>query len=344
MPTEGIIPSLATLFAEIEQAQTPEAARTGTVQRRIPSSSPCDLFAGVQKPANIRLFIARFHADALPADYELPAFRGLDIHVQHEAEGGMERLTATVRAPQAAWNDIFTSLAEDIARAVGSPTEESEAALALQRRLYQWQRLLQKTSVSGLTEDQQQGLYGELWCLRSVVLSVLPTPVALTAWTGPEATDRDFQFVGAIALEVKTTRSSGTPMLSISSERQLDDTGLNALYVLHLALEKLQDTGETLPQIVAILRSLCAADPLAQMRFENKLLDAGYLDTQASRYRNAGYVLHGVHLYHVQEGFPRIVPQQLLPGVGSVRYAVSAAACQPFATDLQTFAAQLGAL
>lgn len=343
MPTEGSITSLATLFAEIEQAHMPEAIRTGTVQRRLPAASTCDLFIGVQKPTNVRLLIVRFNANALPTDYDLPTFRSLDIQVQHEAEGSTERLTATVRAPQTAWNDIFTSLAEDIARAVGSQTSENEAAHVFKSRLLQWQLLLQKTGTTGLTAEQQQGLYGELWCLREIVLPTLSVFPAVTAWTGPEATDRDFQFVGATALEVKTTRSSGTQILSISSERQLDDTGINSLYLLHLPLEKMQNAGETLPQIVAVLRNTFGSSPLALVLFEDKLLNAGYLATQAALYQNAGYTLHGVHLYQVQEGFPRITPLQLLPGVGRVRYEIDAVACQSYSADLSAFSAHLGA-
>ena len=343
MPTEGIVTPLATLFAEIEQAQMPEAIRTGTMQRRIPSDSMCDLFIGVQKPANVRLLIARFDADVLPDGYDLPAFKSLDIQVRRETEGTTERLTATVRAPQAAWNDIFTSLAEDIARAVGSQTSESEAARIFRSRLLQWQLLLQKTGTAGLTEEQQQGLYGELWCLREIVLPALPSHSAVMAWTGPGGTDRDFQFVGAIALEVKTTRSSGTPALSISSERQLDDTGLQALYLLHLPLEKMQGAGETLPQIVAVLRSLLRPNPLTMAIFEDRLLNAGYLETQSALYQQTGYTTHGINLYRVQESFPRIIPQELLPGVGGVRYTISTAACQPFAADIHAFRTQLGA-
>ncbi len=344
MPTDGTVTPLAALFAEIEQAQMPEAIRTGTVQRRIPSRSSCDLFVGVHKPANVRLLTAIFDVRALPDMYDLPAFRSLEIQVQREREGHTERLTATVRSPHSVWNDIFTSLAEDIARTVGSQTDESEAARIFRGRLLQWQTLLQKTSATGLTEKQQQGLYGELWCLREVVLPALSASSAIAAWTGPEAADQDFQFVGAAALEVKTTRSSATPLLSISSERQLDDTGLKSLHLLHLSLEKMQGAGETLPQIVAGLRSLLEAFLPAHALFEDKLLNAGYLETQSALYQNAGYMLHGVHLYRVTEGFPRITPHELMPGVERVRYEVGTAACQSYATDLRTFAEYLGAL
>ena len=337
MPTEAI----AAIYTEIELAQLPDETRSGVVRRRIPSQSPCDLLIGVQKPANVRLLTVRFRASAVPVPYELPEFRSLEMQVQQEMESGAERLSITLRAPQSAWNDIFTSLTEDITRAVGSQTEENTAAQVFQRRLQQWQMLLQKTGVSGLTEERQQGLYGELWCLREIVLPEMQPATSLVAWTGPEAADRDFQFVDGIGVEVKTTRIAAPQTLAISSERQLDDAGLNALYLLHLSAERTQEAGETLPQIIASLHNTLSADPLASSLFAEKLLGAGCLDVHFARYKHTGYRIRDVHLYRVREGFPRITPQDISAGIGSVRYVVSAAACVPFTVDISTLTAQI---
>lgn len=343
MQTELTTSSLASLFTEIEQSVHSSSDRQGVMRRRLPSSSSCELFVGVSKPSNTRLLIVRFHVDHLPQKFDLPDFRSLEVQIQNETEGSSELLTVTFKPSQLVWNDIFTSLAEDISHSVGTQTDENLAALAFQSRLYQWQRLLQKTGVAGLTDEQQQGLYGELWCLRELILPAISQCHALKSWTGQEATDRDFQFDDSIALEVKTTRSTGSPVMKIASERQLDDLGLKALYLLHLSLEKMNGAGETLPQIVTTLRQLFASDPLTTVLFEDKLLNAGYLETHSARYEVAGYTLHDTNIYLVRDGFPRITPRNLALGVGNVEYAVTVAACQSFTTSILTLSEQIGA-
>jgi hypothetical protein len=289
----------------------------------------------------VRELTVRFHDQVIPANYDLPEFRGLDVSREQETIKNVRWLKISIRSPQAAFNEIFTSLAEDIARVVGKQTEEAEAAMTFRYRLYQWQKLLLKTGIAGLTQEQQQGLYSELWCLHELLLPVMSASAAIKAWTGPELTDRDFQFAHAIALEVKSSRSSGAPILTISSERQLDDIGLDALYLLHLSLEKLLGAGETLPEIVSTLRNIFSSDSYASVLFENKLFDAGYMDAHAVKYNTVSYTLHAINLYRIQDGFPRITPEMLMPGIGSVRYTIASSDCQPFTADLQAFKSQI---
>ncbi len=341
MPTDSSPPSLSLLFTEIEQATPPYSSQSGIVRRRIPTSSSCDLFIGVQKPANIRLLSVRIRANALPEIYDLPEFKSLDIQVHSEIENHIERETITLLSPKSEWNDIFTSLAEDISASVGRQEDGAQAAVTLLRRLYQWQRFLEKAGVNGLNEEQQQGLYGELWCMREIILPVLNTYSAISAWTHPEAANRDLQFAAAIAIEVKTTRSTGPQVLTISSERQLDDTGLNALHLLHLSLEHMRGAGETLSQIIECLRSLTAVDAISGSFFEDKLIAAGYLDIHSTKYQSEGYAQHEIHCYLVDEGFPRIISQDLLEGVGNVCYVVSAAACLPFVVETNVLKEQI---
>ena len=341
MPTNGGSKPIEAIFKEIEEAQVSSSVQSGVVYRRIHPNSSCDLFVGIRKPLNTRLFVARFHVSAIPDVFDLPEFRSLEVIVHREFEGDTEMLTATISSPQTVWNDIFTSLGEDIARAVSNASEESGAANAFRRRLQQWQVLLQRTGTAGLTVEQQQGLYGELWCLRELLLPHLEPEVAVRAWLGPESADQDFQFVSGVAVEVKTTRSAEPQTLAISSERQLDDASWKALFILHISLDRAHGAGETLPQAIDALTSMLAFTPGALAAMQDKLLTAGYLDLHTDRYRDVGYTIHTTHIYRVFDGFPRIVESDLAPGVGHVRYVISAAACLPFTANIETVAAEI---
>ena len=330
MPNDDAAFSLAELFTELEQAQVPTDTAQSIVRRRVPTANPCDLLIGIQKPDNARTLIARFRTSALPTPYEFPEFKSLRLQIQYEMENGVEKTAVVLHTVQTSANDVFTSLVEDVCRVTASEVQEEQAAIAFQRRLLQWQLLLQKAGSSGLTEEEQQGLYGELYCLKQVILSCLQPIASVFSWTGPEATAKDFQFAQGVALEVKTTLAKEPQHITISSEKQLDDNGLNRLFLMNVSVERVQNAGETLPDLVESIKSVVAVDPAASSLLNEKLLTVGYADVYASRYKSTGYVLRKLRCFHVQQGFPRLVENNLPDGVGNVRYFVSVAACQPF--------------
>ena len=325
--------NIAALYQELEQ-QTVRAGTAGTLERRIPTLSACDLFVGVQKPSNSRSLRVRFSSGVAAQPQQVPKFRGLEIQQHSAVEDGREYLSVVLRAANPAFGSVFTSLAEDVARHVGQIGDEGQAAGAFFGRLLQWQRLLERQGAEGLTPEEQRGLYGELWFLREHVIPALPLTEAVGAWTGPERTAKDFQFPGS-AVEVKTTTARQHQNLQITSEKQLDDAGLNALFLCHLSLEAAQGTGESLPEIVAALRHSTGGSPLAAQSLEDRLLEAGYLDVHGALYRAVGYLMREVNLYRVQDGFPRIVERDLLAGVGDVRYSISAAECRHHAASAE---------
>jgi hypothetical protein len=331
--------NVAALFQELEQ-QSIQSGATGTLERRIPTRSTCDLFVGVQKPGNTRSFRVRFASKAAQHPGQMPQFRGLELREQSSIEAGREYFSLVLKAATPTFGSVFGSLAEDVARHVSQIDDEEEAAVAFFGRLLQWQRLLERQGAEGLTSEEQRGLYGELWFLREHVLTVIPQPSALSAWTGPERTSKDFQFPGC-AVEVKTTSARQHQYLQITSEKQLDDTGLNGLFLCHLSLDIAQGTGETLPQIVAALRRSIANSSAAVQILEDRLLEVGYLGIHESTYEAAGYLLRDVHLYRVRSGFPRIMERDLLPGVGDVRYSISAAECRHYAVSAQEMHASI---
>ena len=326
--------NLEPIFQEMEAEDSP---RSGSYQRRVLAESPGAIYIGVTKPGNVRLARFLFATTSLPSEYDLPDFRVLGASLETEGDRSVVLLTAS----QAGFNEVFTSLVEDVARRVSREPDEATAAIALRNRLLQWQRLLQKDRWNGLTDEEQRGLYGELCSLEDIVLVALAPLEAVRCWTGPEGTAKDFQFHGAVALEVKTSLARPPHTIAISSERQLDDTGLSALYLLHRLVDAQRGAGETLPARVARLRQNLGGDPAALALFEESLETAGYFDLHAGRYESVGFTSRGTHLYRVSEGFPRLTEASLVPGVGNVQYLISASACAGFQVSLSELADRL---
>ena len=72
---------------------------------------------------------------------------------------------------------------------------------------------------------------------------------------------------------------------------------------------------------------------MASIKFSEKLIEAGYIEDHADRYK-AGYALRSGRAYRVREGFPRLTAANLPEGVGDLSYTVVVAACEPFRTTI----------
>ena len=91
------------------------------------------------------------------------------------------------------------------------------------------------------------------------------------------------------------------------------------------------------PMRCSIQRTTLSSDLLALATFNDRLLDRGWLDAHASRYEARRWMVRGERTYQVRRGFPRLVEVDLPTGVGDVNFAVSLAACEPFATQASGF-------
>ncbi len=139
--------------------------------------------------------------------------------------------------------------------------------------------------------------------LQTLLLPALGPSVALAGWKGPEGAHQDFQYAAAW-IEVKTTLAKQPQSVRITSERQLDDTHVAALFLHVFALEAQAEGADTLPARVAALRSALGASPAAREVFEDGLLAAGYRDLDAPRYAAPGYAVRRADTFRVAPGFP----------------------------------------
>jgi len=133
----------------------------------------------------------------------------------------------------------------------------------------------------------------------------------------------------------------------ITSERQLDTTGVGDLF-LHVVVvderevsPESENPGLSLPALITVIRAALAADTMALVEFNDRLIEAGWIDLQAARYEGRRLTPRQELTFRVTGDFPRLTEQQLPAGVGDVDYALSLAACTPFAVSPTEMAAAL---
>jgi hypothetical protein len=142
-------------------------------------------------------------------------------------------------------------------------------------------------------------------------------------------------------VEVKSSAANEPQVVPVHGERQLDDSELTALFVIHLSLEPLRDAGESLLAIVSALRDSVRGGPSAG-QFEDRLLASGFADVHAGAYSRTGYALRRTSVLRVRTGFPRITEADLPDGVGSVRYSLAIDACRDFEVTTAELGSALG--
>jgi hypothetical protein len=182
---------------------------------------------------------------------------------------------------------------------------------------------------------ERRGLFGELYVLKRLLDAGLPALSVVSAWTGPLHSHQDFQFPDT-AIEVKTTSAKQPQSLPITSERELDPTGVGHLFLVHTSLdERRGGQGDTLISMADRVRADVGNDARATTLLDQLLLTAGLLTDHRSVYDEPHYSIRECRMFTVGDGFPCITERDLPPGVGDVRYLIQTGALPQFECDWQ---------
>ena len=305
-------------------------AGNGYVQRLISSKSSLDLYLAIERPSNRRMFLFAANRRAFKNQRVLSNSKGLELRKLQSSLYGADNLAYQVILTDAVFNDIFSTLLQDLCDRATSCMTQEEGIAAILNRLSEWQQFLSRRSPAGLTDEEQRGLYGELFFLRRLIEAGFIDQVGISCWTGPTGADQDFQF-GRIGVECKVSLAAQNQELLVSNERQLDGRSYQRLFIFHLALATRAGSGDTLPQAVNSVRVLLSGANLVD--FESQLLVGGYLDAHRDRYDEISYFVREENYFEVRDDFPRIVEPELRRGVGRVQYSISVPVCKEFAVS-----------
>jgi hypothetical protein len=321
----------------IEQLWNEMEAEGGSVWRmrlaRKEGAHP--LVVALDPHTHSRVLLVAVPGVTLPPRREWPECRGLEwltISLEGVAYWG-------VRLRDATSTDVFAALARDLDDRLATASGPENAAAGLFGRLKCWQQFLRAWQ-DGMSLEARRGLWGELHVLHVYMLPVLGPTLAVTGWKASTAAHQDFQFPHA-AVEIKTSSAKQPQSIRITSERQLDETGVGTLF-LHVVIVDEREVsttastpGQSLPAVIAAIRTALASDPSALALFNDRLFDRGWLDAQTARYEDRRLTVREEITCRVVAGFPRILESDLQIGVGDVNYALNLAACMPFAVSHQ---------
>jgi hypothetical protein len=258
--------------------------------------------------------------------------RGADVSSSQDRETAT--VTFDVVAHDASFSSVFIELASALLEDARRATNAREALTIILRRLHVWARFFAARG-DGFSRAAELGLIGELLCLQAL-RSVVGLSRAAEAWVGPTGAPHDF-LGGSGAVEVKLSTSAAPERFRITSARQLDDTPMPVLFLYATLAQEAPGGPVSLATLVRELRAALEADaPSVLARFEDNLVNAGYISTDEEDAHRIRLVVHQSALLRVSGEFPRIRPAELRPGVDAVSYEVPWSAIAPYRVPLET--------
>lgn len=297
-----------------------------TVFRKFAESTVCDAFVGLEGQSGRRFFAIDSEGAEIQEE-ELPTPQGFQVSLSTSGITRSGRSLLMV-LDDAQYSNEFNALISEVVDSANEGAAPADAVLLVIETVRRWQRFLEVVKPDGLSFEAQIGLAGELMVIRDFLVPSIGSGQAIRAWKGPLQDSKDIQSNNS-AVEIKTTIQAVPQTIRISSELQLDDSGLNKLFLVLNSIELTHDAGESLPELVDDLSGM-AAEVGASQYLGQMLFEAGYHDIHAHMYLSSHYLPRTITGFQVTPGFPRLIEDQLPEGVGSLNYSISLSHCSQF--------------
>jgi len=234
-----------------------------------------------------------------------------------ELDKGRESDAIQIALRNMSFEPIFVWFSQDLANRLIDKSA-SEAEEILEQCLAEWSEAFRVLPDSGMRRQAQQGLFAELLFLESVLIAK-DVESGVLAWNSQNSV-HDFQ-IGATAWEVKSF-GGRREEVRISSEDQLDGTGLESLILVVVSLKVSDKSGTTVPEIVDRILSHMDQGTDLDLHFRTGLAKYGYVD-ESSIHEAFYFTPRTLAQYQVDGNFPRITGDNLPSAIHNVRYALS---------------------
>ena len=278
----------------------------------------CQLMVARRFPGNEESLLAHFPMVKIPVAEKLPEGHGFTIERVDPHCDGTTWLALTRK--ESGSIELFVAMIGDVVGVMDTEAASGEERLLtiFLRRVRAWQEFMRK-GVQGLEPEAEIGLIGELSFLGAMIVSGIPTPLAVESWVGPLDGIQDFE-VGTGAVEVKATLSATGFPAKIGSLEQLDDSIRQPLFLAGVRLDQ-TGSGRNLPEFAEHVRGLLKGDTEALRLFADRLLVAGFFDTHVGRYSRR-FAIVSTRVVEVGEGFPRLTLGTVPSGIRKAKYEI----------------------
>ena len=289
-----------------------EEGKSVSIQRRVNSMHPLNIFFGYDSIGK-REFIV---VTEIKPELKLKS-AAIDIKIGSRKDNRFAVCFKLVEKRQEA---VFVKLCWDLFEFTSDSLNELDGINKIQNRFRIWQKLFDEGNDGLLSEQVIKGLIGELIFLKNYAFKQYGVEDAVNSWIGPYYSHKDFSFE-TNWYEIKTIAPSARS-ITISSLEQLasEETG----YIYCMVIDKTSSTAAdriNLPSLINRIRNIADANESAGIEFENKLIEAGYIDTD--EYYNYNYSFVECRKYIIDNKFPKLTGDNVDDAITEVKYKIN---------------------
>ena len=297
----------------------------GIASRMIPMRNGIDMVYAVNVGSRLRE--AYVSVSEKPEKTSFPKWHGTAIDIALLPAYGRDRYYIRLLQLPESEDYIFDIVIDDLHSTVEKLPGCDQCLPSVVGVLLKWKKFFQAEKDMVLSDEMQEGLYGELLFLEKSVRRRSPSDVH--CWTGGNRETHDFYYASH-AVEVKTSSKKEPYTAQISSEYQLDPGDVSGhLFLCYIALRKSKSAGEKLPEIIGRIRNALAANVSIKCQFDEKLRQYGYFDEAAELYAT-GFEARNAYYFEVRDGFPKIIRSMYQSGISKVVYELLISHCMSF--------------
>jgi hypothetical protein len=230
-----------------------------------------EIYIGIGNETKRKAILVKAKLDLLK-DKDFPDTKGLALKTQRTDSENERYVILELSSDD--YLDVFVTLCNDVLRALEISKNEEDLIKRYYSRISAWKLFFARARDGILNSKRRIGLYAELFFIITKLIPELGVK-SLEAWTGPDGKPHDFE-LGKIGIEVKGTSGKKGFKIHISNEKQLDNDGLDHLFIYFNSISEKSNYPATIPVAIADIKKVISGDDALILNFEEKLLSAGY--------------------------------------------------------------------
>ncbi|MBY0155552.1 PD-(D/E)XK motif protein [Cytobacillus firmus] len=296
------------------------------------------MFAGIDPANHHRQLYIDLGTEAWDDNQEkaLPKWRGMSVKVEYFEKLFLlkQHYFLVIRQEDEQSSEIFDVVLQNLAEHLVAEKEESLFS-TVYKVLDRWRTFFQRGGFKRLSEEQQRGLFGELWFINEW-LDKHPgqPPLIIEQWEGPTKGRIDFKGTRC-GLEIKTVIDKLSKTIKISNENQLKlSEAVSSIYLYVCFLEQSRTHGMSLQELAGQVRAkLAERSERIALIYSDLMTDLGFREEE---YGDTLFFVEKTEVYEAGEDFPRLLKEHLPKGISHVSYNIDLTHCSEYEKDSET--------
>jgi hypothetical protein len=293
------------------------------------------MFAGIDPANHHRQLYIDLGTEAWDDSQEraLPKWRGMSVKVEYFEKLFLlkEHYFLVIRQEDEQSPEIFDVVLQNLAEHLIAEKEDSLFS-TVYKVLDRWRTFFLRGGFKRLSDEQQRGLFGELWFINEW-LDKHPgqPPLIIEQWEGPTKGRIDFKG-SRCGLEIKTVIDKLSKTIKISNENQLKlNDEVSSIYLYVCFLEQSRTHGMSLQDLAREVRAkLAERSERIALIYSDLMTDLGFREEE---YGDTLFFVEKTEVYEAVEDFPRLLKEHLPKGISHVSYNIDLTHCSEYEKD-----------